>query len=72
MLPLIYATLGIPVQIKSMRGSGALQKKMLDLGIIPGSMVTVTSSSPGIPLILEVHDSRVALDYQTGSKIFIA
>lgn len=69
-MPLIMAKPGDPVTIKKITGKDDTIRFLNRLGFIEGHTVTVISSIAG-NLILNVKDTRVALDRQLSSRILV-
>ncbi len=70
MLPLTLATLGEECEIKKVGGNAELKKHLEDLGIVAGQKITVVSETSG-NLIVNVKETRIALDRAMATKIMI-
>ena len=70
MIPLTYADIGQAAVIKKVGGSPEVKKHLEDLGFVAGGSVTVISAIGG-NLIVNVKDSRVAVDRQLAQKIMV-
>ena len=70
MLPLSYAELNEPNVIKRVTGNPEMKKHLEDMGFVTGAVVSVVSAVSG-NLIVNVKDSKVALDKQLAMKIMI-
>ena len=70
MLPLLYAQTNEVNVIKKVSGSPEVKKHLEDMGFVNGALITVVSSVNG-NLIVNVKDTKVALDRQLASKIMI-
>ncbi len=70
MMPLLVAPTGEEQMIKRIGGSEAVKRHLQELGFVPGGYVTVVSEIGG-NLIVNVKESRVAVDKQLAQKIFI-
>ncbi len=58
--------------IESVGGEGALRQHFLDMGLIPGSMVTLEKYAPmGDPMELRVHDYELSLRLEEAEHIGI-
>ena len=54
--------LQVPCTIRSVSGSRPVRRRLLELGLVPGTQVTVVGVSPlGDPLELEVRGSRLSI-----------
>lgn len=70
MIPLTFADVGQSNIIKRVGGSPEVKKHLEDLGFVAGGSVTVISAIGG-NLIVNVKDSRVAVDRELAQKIMI-
>ena len=69
-MPLALAKNGETVTIRRVTGTDEVRQHLAELGFIPGEQVTVISQNGG-NLIIQVKDSRLALDKTMANKIFI-
>lgn len=69
-MPLTLAQVGEPVTIRRVAGKDEVRLHLAELGFVADAVVTVVSALAG-NLILQVKDSRVALDAGLASRIFI-
>ncbi len=70
MMPLTLAEAGETVTIRKITGKDELRRHLAELGFVVGGAVTVVSQIAG-NLILQVKDSRIALDKSMASRILI-
>ena len=70
MLPLTMAKAGETVTIRKITGREEVRQRLAELGFVVDSDVTVISEIAG-NLILQVKDSRIALDKSMASRIMI-
>ena len=70
MMPLVVAPQGVEQMIKRIGGNEEVKRHLQELGFVPGGYVTVVSEIGG-NLIVNVKESRVAVDKQLAQKIFI-
>lgn len=70
MMPLTYAVAGEENIIKKIGGSPETKKHLADLGFVVGGTVTVVNTLGG-NVIVNVKESRVAIDKQMAQKIMI-
>lgn len=70
MIPLTFADIGKASIIKKVGGSPEVKKHLEDLGFVAGGSVTVISAIGG-NLIVNVKDSRVAVDKELAARIMI-
>ena len=68
MMPLTLAKPGETVVIRKVTGKDEIRQHLAELGFVVDGMVTVVSELAG-NLILQVKDSRVALDKTLASRI---
>ena len=69
-MPLTMATCGEPNTVKRVGGKEETKKFLENLGFVAGSEVTVVSTVSG-NLIVNVKDSRIALDKDMAMKILV-
>ena len=70
MMPLTLAQQGEPVTIRKITGKDELRQHLAELGFVMDATVTVVSKLGG-NLIVQVKDSRVALDRNMAGRIMI-
>ncbi len=70
MLPLSYADVNEENVIRKVTGNPEMKKHLEDMGFVTGAVVTVVSTVNG-NLIVNVKDTKVALDKQLAMKIMI-
>ena len=70
MLPLTYAQINEENVIKKVGGKPDMKKHLEDMGFVTGAIIKVISEVNG-NLIVNVKDSKIALDKQLASKIMI-
>lgn len=70
MLPLTMAAPGTPVTIRRVSGRDGRVRHLAELGFVADSSVTVVSEIGG-SLIVQVKDSRVALDRTMANRIMV-
>ena len=69
-MPLTMANIGEPVVIRRITGRDQVRRHLAELGFVADRTVTVLNRLAG-NLILQVKDSRVALDSTLASRIMI-
>ena len=69
-MPLALSQTGDTVVIKEINGREDVRQHLVELGFITGDQVTVVSELAG-NLILQVKDSRIALNRGTASHILV-
>ena len=70
MMPLTMAKTGETVTIRKITGRDEVRQHLAELGFVVDSDVTVVSEIAG-NLILQVKDSRVALDRTMANRVMI-
>ena len=70
MMPLTMAKTGETVTIRKISGKDEVRQHLVELGFVVDSDVTVVSEIAG-NLILQVKDSRIALDKTMANRIMI-
>lgn len=70
MMPLTIAKTGETVTIRKITGKDEVRQHLAELGFVVDSDVTVVSEIAG-NLILQVKDSRIALDRTMANRIMI-
>ena len=70
MMPLALSAAGDTVVIKKINGPDDLRQHLTELGFIVGDQVSVVSELGG-NLILQVKDSRIAINRGTASHILV-
>ena len=70
MMPLTMMTAGEANTIKKVGGKEETRKFLENLGFVVGGMVTVVSDTGG-NLIVNVKDSRVAIEKDMANKIMV-
>ena len=70
MMPLTMAKTGETVTIRKITGKDEVRQHLAELGSVVDSDVTVVSEIAG-NLILQVKDSRIALDRTMANRIMI-
>ena len=70
MMPLTMAKAGETVTIRKVTGKDEVRQHLAELGFVVDGTVTVVTQLAG-NLILQVKDSRIALDRTMASRIMI-
>ncbi len=69
-MPISMVTPGEPVVIRKITGKDEVRQHLSELGFVVDTTVTVISEMAG-NLILQVKDSRVALDRTMANRIMV-
>ena len=69
-MPLTMAKVGEPVTIRRVTGRDETRRHLAELGFVVDSAVTVVSEIGG-NLIVQVKDSRIALDRTMANRIMV-
>lgn len=70
MMPLTLAKRGEPVTIRKITGKDEIRQHLAELGFVMDAAVTVVSEMGG-NLIVQVKDSRIALDRSMAGRIMV-
>ena len=70
MIPLTYADPGEANVIVKISGKPEIKKHLEDMGFVTGALITVVSAVNG-NLIVNVKDTKVALDKELANRIMI-
>ena len=70
MMPLSMAKPGETVTIRKITGRDEVRQHLAEMGFVVDTQVTVVNALGG-SLILQVKDSRVALDRQMANRVMI-
>lgn len=70
MMPLTMARIGETVTIRKINGKDEIRKHLAAMGFVECGLVTVISEIAG-NLILQVKESRIALDKNMANRIII-
>ena len=61
-LPLSEVGLGVPVRVASVGGERAFRRRLMELGLVPGTEVTVSRVAPlGDPLEIEARGCSISI-----------
>ncbi len=72
LIPLHDLPIGCLGKVKDITAEGNSRRRMLDLGLIPGTRVEMTLRSPaGDPLAYKIRGAVIALRLEESSKIMI-
>ncbi len=69
-MPLTMAKIGETVTIRKIAGKDEVRRRLAQMGFVVDAAVTVVSEMAG-NLILQVKDSRVALDRAMAGRIIV-
>jgi ferrous iron transport protein A len=70
-MPLALAGEGKKLTVTGIGGGYGLQRRLADLGLIPGACVTVKGGCHPGPLLIEVRGSRLGLGFGVAQKITV-
>lgn len=72
-MTLADARLGEPLTIEKIGGSGAFRRRLLELGLLPGTPVTVKSVAPlGDPIELLVRGASLSIRKEEASTVTVS
>ncbi|MCR5764319.1 MAG: ferrous iron transport protein A [Treponema sp.] len=69
-MPLLFASIGDEVTIKSIGGAPDVKQHLVDLGFTSGATVTIIQKVT-TGLIVKVKEARIALDKGMASKVLV-
>ncbi len=69
-MPLVVAPTGVEHMVKRVGGSEETKRHLQELGFVSGAYVTVVNEIGG-NLIVNIKESRVAVDKQLAQKIMV-
>ncbi len=69
-MPLSMVGTGDMVTIMKIKGTDEVRQHLAELGFIPGEEISIVNQVSG-NLIIQVKDSRVALDRSMANRIYI-
>ena len=69
-MPLAFAQPGKEVELVGVRAGWGLQRKLADMGLLPGTRVRVMNSGPG-PVLIDHMGARLALGHGVALKILV-
>ncbi|MDD5448877.1 MAG: FeoA family protein [Actinomycetota bacterium] len=70
-MPLSLATVGSVLDITEIRGGAGLQKRLADMGLMPGTRVRLVQKQERGPVLIELKGSRLALGRGMAHKIMV-
>ncbi len=70
MFPLAFARPGEEVVIDRIMGGCGLQRRLSEMGLLPGERIRVISSDSG-PVVVEVKGVRVGIGFGMAKKIMV-
>jgi len=57
--------------IERIEGGKNSREKLISMGLLPGKKVEILSGASTGPMIIKVHDTRIALGHGLAHKIFV-
>ena len=70
MIPVVFSNAGSSYKIMKIASTDKVKKHLENLGIVKTGNVEVIQNNNGV-IVLKVMESRVALNYDLASKIFV-
>ncbi|MEJ2047190.1 MAG: FeoA family protein [Dehalococcoidia bacterium] len=71
-LPLNMVPPGEAVKIVSVRAGRGLSQRLADMGLTPGTLLTVINSYGAGPVLINLRGTRLALGFGIAQKITVA
>ncbi len=69
-MPLSFADAGVPLTVLRVGGDAKVRSHLENLGITQGSVISVVQHTPS-GLILNIKESRVAINHAMAAKIMV-
>jgi len=69
--PLSWVPAGYEVEVTELLGDEVFRGRIMALGIVPGTTLSVLSGGSGCPLVLAVSGSRLLLDARSSQSILV-
>jgi ferrous iron transport protein A len=70
-MPLSLAGTGKPLTVTGIYAGFGLQRRLADMGLIPGTNVMVVSGCHPGPLLIDIRGSRLGLGFGVAQKIMV-
>ncbi|TET88551.1 MAG: ferrous iron transport protein A [Dehalococcoidia bacterium] len=70
-MPLAMASPGEVVQVVAVRAGWGLQRRLADMGLLPGVNIRVINSQMPGPVIIDLRGSRLVLGHGVAQKILV-
>ncbi|MEW5763246.1 MAG: FeoA family protein [Bacillota bacterium] len=71
-LSLAELPLGCAGEVVALEIAGAIRRRLLDLGLVPGARITAVRRSPaGDPTVFRIRGALIALRAQDGRRIIV-
>ena len=70
-MPLVMLGTGETARVIEVRGGKEVNGRLASLGVLPGATVSAIRTTRGGPVILHVHDSRVAIGRGMAQKVMV-
>ncbi len=71
-LPLSQIGLNSPVAVRQVGGTRAFRRRLMELGLVPGTEITITKVAPlGDPLEIAVRGSRLSIRHQEADALLV-
>ncbi len=71
-LPLSQIALNSPVAVQQVGGARPFRRRLMELGLVPGTEVTITKVAPmGDPLEISVRGSRLSIRQEEARALMV-
>lgn len=71
-VPLSKLSVGSTAQVLDLTSTGLSRRRMLDLGLVPGTLIEVLRKSPlGDPIAYHIRGATIALRKEESEKILV-
>lgn len=70
-MPLLFGKSGEEFEVTTIQGGRGFLKKLMEMGIYPGIKVRIILNVGNGPIIIGLHDTRIALGKGMAAKIIV-
>jgi Fe2+ transport system protein FeoA len=70
-MPLAMADAGKILTVTGINAGCGLQRRLADMGLIPGTLVSVVNGCHSGPLLIDIRGSRLGLGFGVAQKIMV-
>jgi ferrous iron transport protein A len=70
-IPLTMVTPGRSAKVSAVRAGWGLQRRLADMGLIPGRTVKVINNQRRFPIIIDLMGTRLGLGHGVAQKILV-
>ncbi len=70
-IPLTMVTPGRSAKVSAVRAGWGLQRRLADMGLIPGVTIRIINNQAHFPVIIDLMGSRLGLGHGVAQKILV-